>query len=111
MLEPIIRENANGGKGRLIIQPILSEEEMGGKCRLYARVTIPAGSSMGTHTHHGDGESYYILEGRGLYTGDGESREVGPGDATFCPDGHSHAIENIGSTDLVMMALIIYSGK
>lgn len=111
MLEPIIREHANGGKGRLIIQPILSDAELGDKCRLYARVTIPVGSSMGLHTHSGDGESYYILEGRGLYTGDGETHEVGPGDATFCADGHNHAIENIGDTDLVLMALIIYSNK
>lgn len=95
MLEPIIREHANGGKGRLIIQPILSDAELGNKCRLYARVTIPVGSSMGLHTH----------------SGDGETREVGPGDATFCADGHNHAIENIGDTDLVLMALIIYSDK
>lgn len=108
MLEPIIRENANGGRGRLIIQPILTEEEMGGKCRLYARVTIPAGASMGYHAHEGDGESYYILEGKGRYTGDGKTWDVGPGDSTFCPSGHSHAIENIGDTALVMMALIIY---
>ena len=109
MSEPIILENANGGKGRIIIEPILTEEEMGGKCRLYARATFPVGSSMGIHTHHGDGESYYILEGKGLYTGDGETREVGPGDSTFTPDGHSHGIENIGDTDLVIMALIIYN--
>lgn len=109
MLTPIIRENANGGKGRLIIEPILTEEQMGGKCRLYARVTLPVGSSMGIHTHQGDGESYYILEGRGRYTGDGNTWDVGPGDSTFTPDGHSHGIENIGDTDLVVMALIIYS--
>ncbi len=109
MTEPIIKEHANGGKGRLILYPILTEEEMGGKCRLYARVIIPEGSSMGIHTHSGDGESYYILAGRGRYTQDGETREVGPGDATFCPDGASHGIENIGSGDLVLMALIIYS--
>lgn len=109
MLEPIIRENANGGRGRLIIQPILTEEEMGGKCRLYARVTIPAGCSMGYHTHQGDSESYYILSGRGRYTGDGETREVGPGDSTFTPSGHSHGLENIGESDLVLMALILYA--
>lgn len=109
MLEPIIRENANGGRGRLIIQPLLTEEQMGGKCRLYARVIIPAGSSMGYHTHQGDGECYYILSGTGRYTGDGETREVGPGDVTFTPSGHSHGIENTGTGDLVIMALIIYA--
>lgn len=109
MLEPIIREHANGGKGKIIIQPLLSEEELSGKCRMYARATLPVGSSMGEHTHHGDGECYHILSGHGFYTGDGVTREVGPGDTTFCADGHSHAIENTGDEDLVFMALIIYS--
>lgn len=109
MLEPIIMEHANGGKGHLVIQPLLSPEEMSGKCRLYARVTIPVGCSMGYHKHTGDGECYYVLEGKGLFNQDGEEKEVGPGDVTFTPDGHSHSIENIGDTDLVIMGLIIYS--
>lgn len=109
MLEPFIMEHANGGKGHLVIQPILTDEEKQDKIRLYARVTIPAGCSMGYHTHHGDGESYYVLEGTGLYTEDGASRQIGPGDSTFCADGHSHGIENTGDGDLVIMGLIIYS--
>lgn len=109
MQKPFIMEHANGGKGHLIIEPILTDEEKQDKIRLYARVTIPSGCSMGYHTHHGDGESYYVISGEGLYTGDGVSRKVGPGDSTFCPDGHSHSIENTGSTDLVIMGLIIYS--
>lgn len=109
MLEPIIRENPSGGKGRIIIQPLLSDEELGGKCRLYAQATLPVGCSMGYHQHKGDGECYYILSGRGLYNDDGTTREVGAGDVTFCKDGHFHGIENIGDTDLVFMALIIYT--
>ncbi|WP_296955047.1 cupin domain-containing protein [uncultured Dialister sp.] len=107
-LEPIIKEHANGGKGHLIIEPILSPKEMGDKCRLYAHVIIPKGCSMGVHQHKGDGECYYILSGRGLYTDDDKTYEMGPGDAAFCESGHFHGIENIGDEDLVIMGLIIY---
>jgi len=48
------------GKAPIQIEKIL-DEELGDKCALYARVTIPAGSILGYHEHHGNGESYYIL--------------------------------------------------
>ncbi len=107
--EPIIRQNAAGGKGHIVVLPLLTEAEMKDKCRLFARVTIPAGCSLGVHMHTGDGECYYILSGRGRYTEDGKVREVGAGDVTFCADGHSHGMETIGDEDLVFLALIICS--
>ncbi len=107
--DSIIRENASGGKGHIVVLPLLSEEEMKDKCRLFARVTIPAGCSLGVHRHTGDGECYHILSGRGRYTQDEETIEVGAGDTTFCADGHTHGMETIGDEDLVFMALIIYS--
>ena len=107
-LEPIVMENANGGKGKITLQPILSKEQMADKCRLFVKVTIPPGASMGLHTHKGDGECYYILSGKGLYTDDDKQYEMVPGDAAWCADGHSHAIENIGDADLIFMGLIIY---
>ena len=107
--DPIIRENASGGKGHIVVLPLLSEEEMKDKCRLFARVTIPAGCSLGVHRHTGDSECYHILSGRGRYTADGETTEIGPGDTTFCEDGHTHGMETIGNEDLVFIALIINS--
>ncbi len=109
MLEKIIRKNAAGGKGEVILQPLLTEEQKGTKIGTYAEVTIPAGSSLGLHRHTGNAESYYILSGKGLYTDDDKTYEVSAGDATYCADGHSHGLENTGTTDLKFMALIINS--
>ena len=47
------------GKGAVYIEKIL-DEELGDKCALYAKVTIPAGSALGYHEHHGNGENYVV---------------------------------------------------
>ena len=97
------------GKGSVLIEKIL-DEELGDKCGLYARVTIPAGSVLGYHEHHGNGESYFILKGTGVYDDNGTKRTIGPGDTTWTPDGSGHALDNSsGTEDLVFMALIVNS--
>ena len=97
------------GKGAFLIEKIL-DEELGDKCGLYARVTIPAGSALGYHEHHGNGESYFILKGEGVYDDNGVKRIVKPGDETWTPDGSGHALDNSnGKEDLVFMALIVNS--
>ena len=63
------------GKGAVLIEKIL-DEELGDKCGLYARVTIPAGSVLGYHEHHGNGESYFILKGTGVYDDNLQPEEV-----------------------------------
>ena len=97
------------GKGAVLIEKIL-DEELGDKCGLYARVTSPAGSVLRCHAHHGNGESYFILKGTGVYDDNGTKRTIGPGDTTWTPDGFGHALDNSsGAEDLVFMALIVNS--
>jgi len=96
------------GRGAILIEKIL-DAELGDKCGLYARVTIPTGAALGYHEHHGNGESYFILSGEGLYDDNGEAkRVVRAGDSTWTPDGHGHGLDNSnGREDLVFMALIV----
>ena len=100
-------ENRAGGKGWIHIEDLLTKEELNDKVKMYARVTIDPHASIGYHTHQGDGESYFIVSGEGMYNDDGNLRKVGPGDVTWTGDGHSHGIENIGDQDLIMIALNI----
>ena len=100
------RPSANG-VGEIKIEKIL-EAELGDKCSLYARVTIPAGSVLGYHEHLGNGESYFILSGEGIYDDNGKPRIVRAGESTWTPDGCGHAFDNShGKVDLVFMALIV----
>ena len=62
---------------------------------------------LGSHEHHGESETYYIVSGSGIYSDNGALRMVKAGDVTFTPDGQGHALTNSGDEDLVFMALII----
>ena len=100
---------SGNGKGELKLELIL-DEELGDKCRLYAKVTIPAGSTLGFHEHHGNNECYFILSGEGVYDDNGVKRTVKAGDVTWTPDGSGHGLSNEGGKeDIVFMALIINS--
>ena len=93
------------GVGELKLELIL-EEELGDKCGLYAKVTIPAGSVLGYHEHHG--ESYFVLSGEAVYDDNGAKRTIGPGDKTWTPSGSGHGVDNsAGKEDFVFMALIV----
>ncbi len=106
-MKTVVKENANGGKGQVVIKHILDEKELNGKCRMFAEVTIAPGCSLGYHEHHGESETYYIIRGEGEYSDNGVIRRVTVGDRTFTPDGCGHGIANAGNEDLVFMALII----
>ena len=98
---------SGNGKGGLKLDLVL-DEELGDKCGLYAKVTIPAGSTLGYHEHHGEGESYFILSGEAVYDDNGTKRRISAGDTTWTPSGSGHGVDNsAGSEDLVFMALIV----
>ena len=98
---------AKKGKGEITITHLLTPQEMADKCAMFAKVTIPPGAAIGLHYHHGNTETYHILQGEALYNDNGVEKKIGVGTTTFCPDGEQHGIENIGNEDLIFMALII----
>ena len=56
-MQTVVKENANGGKGRVVIKHILDEKELNGKCKMFAEVTISPGCSLGYHEHHNESET------------------------------------------------------
>ena len=102
-MQTVVKENANGGKGRVVVKHILDEKELNGKCKMFAEVTIAPGCSLGYHEHHNESETYYIIKGQGEYNDNGALRPVTVGDKTFTPNGQGHGIENTGDTDLVFI--------
>lgn len=106
-METICTMPSANGIGAVKIEKIL-DEELADKCGLYAKVTIPAGSVLGYHEHHGNGESYFILSGEAVYDDNGVKRMIKAGDSTWTPDGSGHGVDNSqGAEDLVFMALIV----
>ena len=98
-------EKKANGKGEITINHLLGANELGGN-DMFAKVVIPPGCSIGYHEHHGNTETYHILQGEALYNDNGTETKVGAGTTTFCPDGEGHSIENCGTEDLVFIALI-----
>ena len=97
------------GDGQVILAHILNgAEEMYGKGRVFSIATLKPGCEIGWHVHHGDGETYYILKGRGEYNDNGTLVEVGPGDLTFTAPEEGHSIKCIGDEPLEYMALILF---
>ena len=95
------------GKGEVQMRQVLQPEQFCGHGRLFNQVTIQPGCSLGWHTHEGESETYFLLQGKGLYSDNGKEVELEAGDCAYCPSGEGHSIENIGSEPLVFMALIV----
>lgn len=100
-------EHAQKGKGSVTFHDWLLPEEAKGHGRVFSKVVIAPGCSIGYHQHQGEFEAYYVLKGKALVR-DGE-REILllPGDMNLCPDGCWHGVENVGDTDLELIALIM----
>ena len=106
MKSTVTKPSANG-VGEVRIEKIL-DEELADKCGLFAKVTVPAGSILGYHEHHGNGESYFILSGEAVYDDNGTKRTIRAGDVTWTPDGAGHAVDNSnGREPVVFVALIV----
>ena len=106
---PVEMKKMFGGAGEVEHHRLLlGAEEMYGKGRLFNHVVIRPGCELGWHVHHGDGETYYILKGRGGYSDNGTLIEVGPGDVMYVGDGEGHSMKAVGDEPLEMIALILY---
>ena len=88
------------------IHGIVGENGTFGKTRMMAKLTFPVGASIGPHPHDPEAEAYIILSGEATVTENGVQYKLGPGDCAFTGNGDTHAIENSGSEELVIYAII-----
>lgn len=102
--------NMRGGDGTVTVTSLLDKDkdEFYGKGRLFSRMTLPAGSSIGRHTHEGEMECFYVLTGEGLFDDNGVEKPVSRGDVLYTGSGEAHSIRNTGSEPLELMALILF---
>lgn len=64
------------------------------------------GATIGLHTHEGNCEMIYILEGKGTVLMDGEYEDVSSGVCHYCPEGHSHSLINNSDAALKFFAVV-----
>ena len=102
-IEKVCVENLRGGEGVCYLQkvnPTLCNMKM------YAKITIPTGSSIGWHVHEVDEETYVVVSGSGVLTIDGKESVLNVGDISLCKKGRNHGIKNINKEDLVLIAVV-----
>ncbi len=100
-LEPAVVPHFKGGVGEAHVRTAVSDR-MG----RIVELTLPAGSSIGLHTHTGNCEVIYVRSGRGICHDDGVDVAIAAGDVHYCPEGHTHGIDNTGEEPLVLLGIL-----
>ena len=105
-MAPVAVEHFKGGEGTLGLRKF-DDPAMGAVVRL----TLPAHTSIGLHTHEGNCEVVYILAGEGECLYDSTVYPVKPGMVIYCPEHHSHSIRNTGEGVMELLGVLPNSGK
>jgi mannose-6-phosphate isomerase-like protein (cupin superfamily) len=101
------RAVAHDGRGEIAFSRV-RDRSPGSACNWLDFSVVPAGASIGVHTHDPDDEEIYIvISGRGRMTLGGETFIVESGDVIVNPPSGTHGLENIGNTELRLVVVDI----
>ena len=102
------RENLRGGSGVLnFVHYVAGKGAVQPNTNMLAEIILPAGASIGYHSHINETEFYIILEGKGMVSDNGKELQVEAGDVMVTGNGDSHSLANTGNLPLKMIAAII----
>ena len=100
-VEPTVVPHFKGGAGEAHVRTAVAD----GMGRILT-LTLPAGSSIGLHTHTGNCEIIHVLSGCGVCHADGLDVPLTAGMTHYCPEGHTHGIDNTGDAPLVLLGIL-----
>lgn len=72
---------------------------------------LPAGTSIGLHSHPTSYELNYVISGTGKAICHNEEESLVEGVCHYCPKGSAHSIINTGAEDLVLLTVVPEFGK
>ena len=67
---------------------------------------LPAGATIGLHTHEDTAEIIFFLSGTGKMILDGTEEAIGAGLCHYCPRGSAHTMVNEGDEDILFYAVV-----
>lgn len=92
---------AHGGEGLIRFARLVDRTGMVGACNFIDLAELPPKTSIGSHTHAGSEEEFYlVLSGTGEMTRNGQVFEVEAGDLIRNPPGGTHSLRNTGERSL-----------
>ena len=99
-MEEQILPNFKGGEKAYAVKKFTDDRNM----IMHGR--LESGASIGLHTHEGNCEMFYIIEGTGTGLLAGYFQRVAAGGGHYCPNVHTHSIINPRDSDLVFFAVV-----
>jgi mannose-6-phosphate isomerase-like protein (cupin superfamily) len=101
-------QRAHDGDGELLAARVVQRDS--GPLAFVDLVVVPAGVSVGRHTHGRDEELYIIVSGQADVVVDGVRRSVAPGDVVHNAPGGTHELSNAGPEELRMVVVDVRAG-
>ena len=83
--------------GGIRLRILLPTAATNGTVAVFEDIVEP-GIGPGRHIHHGEDETFFVMEGQFAFEADGKRMEAGTGDVLFVPKGTVHAFKNTGTT-------------
>jgi len=106
--EARIIKNAGNGSGILEKQTILDAEDMMGHGSILCRCILKPHSSIGSHFHNNEIEWYYVNRGKGNFIeGNGDITSIEAGQIGILGEDGCHGIQNTGTEDMEIFALVL----
>lgn len=93
--------------GNYIFHHIVNKNDRPSNLEYMGIMEIEPGEECGMHHHADVADVYYIIQGTAEYIDNkGKKTVLNAGDTSCCYAGESHAISNIGSIKLIVMAVL-----
>jgi mannose-6-phosphate isomerase-like protein (cupin superfamily) len=100
-----------GGAGTCLWKQLVNGMHLTGDWNCIEYLVVPAGASIGEHTHLRTEEIYYILSGTAVMSINGERVEVSAGDLITNPIGGRHGIANEAGEDMEFLVVEVFPGE
>ena len=100
---PKVRVMAHDGSGEIETARVFDASDFKTKCDFVDHSVIPPGVTIGIHSHEGNEEMYFIINGCGVMSVDGTVIEVSKGDLILNKPFGTHGITNHSDSAIEML--------
>ena len=93
-------EHFKGGAGTVYVRTFAD------KTNKIMVLRAPAGAGVGEHVHETNSEICYVIAGTMTFTVNGVQEETAAGQSHYCPSHSTHASQNNGTDEVLMVCVI-----